>query len=57
MFKKCSVKIILRAVFALCLNDLLSDSSSAVMLLLRADWMIVKKVSNQGGANSVTASP
>ena len=57
MFKKCSVKIVLRAVLALCSKDLLSESSSAVTLLLHADWMIVKKVSNQGGANSVTASP
>ena len=30
---------------------------SAVTLLLHADWMIVKNVSNQGGANSVTAAP
>ena len=57
MFKKCSVKIILHAVFVLCSNDLLSESSSTVTLLLHTDWMIVKKVSNQGGANSMTASP
>ena len=27
------------------------------MLLLHADWMIVKNVSNQDGANNVTAAP
>ena len=33
-----------------------SESSSAVTLLLHADWMIAKSVSNQGGANSVTVA-
>ena len=45
---KCSLKIVLRSV---------SESSSTVILLLHADWMIVKNASNQGGANSVTAAP
>ena len=37
-------------------NDFLwhSQSSSAVTLLLHADWMMLKNSSNQGGANSVT---
>ena len=37
-------------------NDFLwhSESSSAVTLLLHADWMMLKNSSNQGGANSVT---
>ena len=30
------------------------ESSSAVTLLLQADWMMLKNASNQGGANSVT---
>ena len=30
-----------------------SESSSAVTLLLNADWMVLKNVSNQGGAKSV----
>ena len=30
------------------------ESSSAVTLLLHADWMMLKNASNQGGANSVT---
>ena len=30
------------------------ESSSTVMLLLHADWMMLKNASNQGGANSVT---
>ena len=40
-------------------NDFLwhSESSSAVMLLLHADWMMLKNSSNQGGANSVTLPP
>ena len=41
-------------------NDLClwySESSSAVSLLvLHADWMILKNASNQGGANSVTVA-
>ena len=41
------------------LNDFLwhSESSSAVMLLLHADWMMLKNSSNQGGANSMTLAP
>ena len=31
-----------------------SESSSAVTLLLHADWVMLKNASNQGGANSVT---
>ena len=31
-----------------------SESSSAVTLLLYADWMMLKNSTNQGGANSVT---
>ena len=31
-----------------------SESSSAVTLLLHADWMMLKNSSNQGGAKSVT---
>ena len=40
-------------------NDFLwhSESSSAVMLLLHADWMMLKNSSNQGRANSVTLAP
>ena len=40
-------------------NDFLwhSESSSAVMLLLHADWMMLKNSSNQGGANSMTLAP
>ena len=40
-------------------NDFLwhSESSSAVTLLLHADWMMLKNSSNQGGANSVTLAP
>ena len=40
-------------------NDFLwhSESSFAVMLLLHADWMMLKNSSNQGGANSVTLAP
>ena len=30
------------------------ESSSAVTLLLHADWMMLKNASNQGGANSMT---
>ena len=30
------------------------ESSSAVTLLLHADWIMLKNASNQGGANSVT---
>ena len=30
------------------------ESSSAITLLLHADWMMLKNASNQGGANSVT---
>ena len=33
-----------------------SESSSAVTLLLHADWMMVKNASNQPGANSVTVA-
>ena len=33
------------------------ESSSAVTLLLHADWMMLKNASNQGGANSVTVAP
>ena len=33
------------------------ESSSAVMLLLHADWMMLKNASNQGAANSVTVVP
>ena len=37
-------------------NDILwhSEISSAVTLLLYADWMMLKNSSNQGGANSLT---
>ena len=52
---KCSLKIVLRCSNDLCLWHL--ESSSAVTLLLHADWMIVKNVSNQDGANNVTAAP
>ena len=40
-------------------NDFLwhSESSSAVTLLLHADWMMLKNSSNQGGENSVTLAP
>ena len=40
-------------------NDFLwhSESSSAVTLLLLADWMMLKNSSNQGGANSATLAP
>ena len=31
------------------------ESSSAVTLLLHAEWMMLKNASNQGGANSMTA--
>ena len=31
--------------------------SSAVTLLLHADWMMLKNSSNQGGANNVTLAP
>ena len=34
-----------------------SESSSAVTLLLHADWMMLKNSSNQGGANSLTLAP
>ena len=34
-----------------------SENSPAVALLLHADWMILKNVSNQRGANSVTIAP
>ena len=34
-----------------------SESSFAVMLLLHADWMMLKNSSNQGGANNVTLVP
>ena len=34
-----------------------SENSSAVTLLLHADWMILKNVCNQRGANSVTIAP
>ena len=55
MFKS-SLKIVLRKPpFELLA---LSESSSAVMLLLHAGWMMLKNASNQGGANSLTvASP
>ena len=33
-----------------------SESSSAVTLLLHADWMMLKNASNQRGANSVTVA-
>ena len=33
-----------------------SESSSAVTLLLHADWMMLKNASNQGGANSVIST-
>ena len=33
-----------------------SESSSAVTLLLHADWVMLKNASNQGGANSVTVA-
>ena len=40
-------------------NDFLwhFESSSAVTLLLHADWMMLKNSSNPGGANSVTLAP
>ena len=40
-------------------NDFLwhSESSSAVTLVLHADWMMLKNSSNQGGANSMTLAP
>ena len=40
-------------------NDFLwhSESSSAVTLLLHADWIMLKNSSNQGGANSMTLAP
>ena len=40
-------------------NDFLghSESSSAVTLLLHADWMMLENSSNQGEANSVTLAP
>ena len=40
-------------------NDFLwhSESSSAVTLLLHADWMMLKNSSNQGGANNVNFAP
>ena len=34
-----------------------SESSSAVTLLLHADWMMLKNSSNQGAANSLTLAP
>ena len=34
-----------------------SESSTAVTLLLHADWMMLKNASNQDGANSVTVAP
>ena len=53
-----SLKSVLRCVRTTCVNTVWhSESSSAVTLLLHADWMMVKNVSNQGGANSVTAAP
>ena len=33
------------------------ESSSAVTLLLHADWMMLKNASNQGGANSMPSRP
>ena len=40
-------------------NDFLwhSESSSAVTLLLHADWVMLKNSSNHSGANSVTLAP
>ena len=40
-------------------NDFLrhSESSSAVTLLLHADWIMLKNLSNQGVAKSVTLAP
>ena len=35
----------------------LSERSSTIALLLRADWMMLKSVSNQGGANRLTVAP
>ena len=34
-----------------------SESSSAVMLLLHADWVMLKNTSNNGRANSMTRNP
>ena len=49
---KCFLKIVLRNLPFERLA--LSESSSAVTLLLHADWMMLNNASNQGGANSVT---
>ena len=60
LLKRCSVKVtkVLENSFtSYSSNDLRlwhPESSSAVTLLLHADWIMLKNASNQGGANSVT---
>jgi len=57
------LKMLLENSFTLCLNELglilfvTFWKLTTATLLLHADWMIVKNVSNQGGANSVTPAP
>ena len=43
-----------KIVFCLLQMERHPESSSAVTLLLHADWMMLKNASNQGGANRVT---
>ena len=48
---ECSLKVLL-SVRTTCVCDI----SSAVTLLLHADWIMIKNASNQRGANSVTVA-